>query len=272
MYEHFYQLSENPFNITADPGYFFLSTQHSEALAHLGYGIRYRKGIIILTGEIGTGKTTLCRSLLNRLDENTRTALILNPNFSELQLLQLILKDLGLETKCKNKFTLVNTLNDFLLKENGQGHNVVVILDEAQNLSVKQLEHIRLLSNLETEKAKLLQIVLVGQPELEEKLRLPQLRQLNQRISVRYHLKPLNRPELNEYIYHRLGTALSQSHPQDKINFTPRALDIIYEHTLGTPRMINIVCDRALLAGFNSETFTINEDVIKNCIEEVLRI
>src|SRR3989344_5965287 len=176
MYKTFYDLKENPFNVTSDPSFFFSSIRHSEAFSHLIFGIEQRKGILVITGEIGTGKTTLCRTLLNRLDQKTKTAFILNPNFSEVQLLQLIIRDLGIQTGSKNKAALVDALNQFLLEESSRGHNVVLIIDEAQNLKAKQLEQIRLLSNLETEKEKLLQIILVGQPELYDKLKLPALR------------------------------------------------------------------------------------------------
>ena len=270
MYKEFYQLKENPFNMTADPDFFFSSVQHSEAFSHLVYGIQERKGIIIVTGEIGTGKTTLCRTLLNRLDRNTKTALILNPSFSELQLLQLILKDLGIEGKFRNKFALMDVLNKFLIEESSQGHNVVLIIDEAQNLSIRQLEQIRLLSNLETEKEKLLQIILVGQPELYEKLKLPALRQLNQRIAVRFHIQPLEHHELDDYIHHRLRVASTNHGRKPRPHFTDKAVETIYQKSAGTPRLINILCDRALLAGFLAETHIIDEQIIQQCIEEVL--
>ncbi len=265
MYKDFYHLKEYPFNITSDPSFFFSSSRHSEAFAHLIYGIQHRKGILVVTGEIGTGKTTLCRTLLNHLDQKTKTALILNPNFSELQLIQLIMKDLGIEAKLKNKFALIDALNEFLLKEAGLGHNVVVIIDEAQNLKPKQLEQIRLLSNLETEKEKLLQIILVGQPELMDKLKLSSLRQLNQRIAVRFHVLPLERNEVELYINHRLRIAGANG----KLQFTSEAIHEIYHHSQGTPRLVNIICDRALLAGFVKEMFTINEQLIKQCVEEI---
>lgn len=269
MYKEFYHFKENPFNITSDPDFIFSSQGHTEAFSHLIYGINHRKGIIVITGEIGTGKTTLCRTLLNRLDVKTKTALILNPSFSDLQLLQLILKDLGIRPTAKNKFSLIDTLNEFLILETNKGHNVVIIIDEAQNLKVKQLEQIRLLSNLETAKDKLLQIVLVGQPELLDKLKLESLRQLNQRVAVRYHLLMLNRKEMEEYIYHRISIALSAD-AKNKLKFTEKALDLIFENSKGTPRMVNVLCDRALLAGFALETFTIDEKIIHKCIEEVM--
>lgn len=277
MYKEFYRLRENPFNVTSDPDFFFSSANHIEAFSHLFYGIQHRKGIIIITGEIGTGKTTLCRMLLNKLDKNVKTALILNPNFSAIQLLQIILNDLGIEGDFKNKFALVNALNGFLLRETSHGHNVVVIIDEAQNLSVRQLEQIRLLSNLETEKEKLLQIVLIGQPELMEKLKLSSLRQLNQRVTVRYHIMPLSKQEVRDYIHHRLNIARSPENAsprepvgQPRVHFTDNALDLIYEKSRGTPRMINILCDRALLAGFIAETHIIDDAIVQRSVEEVV--
>ncbi len=270
MYKEFYQLKEDPFNITADPDFFFSSARHAEAFSHLTYGIKQRKGILVVTGEIGTGKTTLCRTLLNRLDENIKTALILNPTFSDLQLLQLILKDLGIKAPLKNKFALIDALNEFLLNETNLGHNVVMIIDEAQNLGVKQLEQIRLLSNLETEKQKLLQIILVGQPELLDKLKLVSLRQLNQRIAVRYHILPLDRSELQQYIQHRLKIAQVSNKSNRHLQFTDDAVEAIYALSNGTPRMVNILCDRALLAGFVQETWTIDKNIVYKCAQEVV--
>ena len=267
MYKKFYGFKEDPFNITSDPGFFYSSLRHKEAINHLMYGIQQRKGILVLTGEIGTGKTTICRTILSQLDDTTKTALIFNPNFSETQLLQLFLKDLGIPllTKSASKLSLINTLNNFLLDETSRGNNVVLLIDEAQNLKVSQLEQIRLLSNLETEKSKLLQIILVGQPELFDKLKLPELRQLNQRISVRYHILPIEKSEVRDYIYHRLKVADATL----QLNFTPEAIDAIYLHSQGTPRLINILCDRALLAGFVAESFIIDEKMINQCAREI---
>lgn len=268
MYKKFYNLKENPFSVTADPDFFYSSPRHDEAISHLSYGIQERKGILVITGEIGTGKTTLCRTLLTRLDKQIKTALILNPNFSEIQLLQIILKDFGLQSASKDKYILINTLNEFLIDESNQGNNVCLIVDESQNLGVRQLEQIRLLSNLETTKDKLLQIILVGQPELCDKLKLTSLRQLNQRIAVRFHLTPLNKNEIHNYVLHRLRIA---SHDQKIIaNFTDEAIRLIYEISAGTPRLINILCDRALLAGFSTNNKTIDEKIITNSSREVI--
>lgn len=272
MYHDFYQFREDPFNVTTDPDFFFSSKCHSEAITNLVYGIEQRKGIIVITGEIGTGKTTLCRTLLRKMGKNIKFALILNPKFSEIQLLQLIIQDLGISTKEKTKFGLVKVLNEFLISETNKDNNVVVVIDEAQNLTVKQLEQIRLLSNIETEKEKLLQVILVGQPELYAKLKLPELRQLRQRIAVHFHVQPLEEKDIRHYINHRIAKARIEihNHTTDSVIFTDQAIQSIYQYTKGTPRTINILCDRALLAGFVSETYAIDEYIIENCAREVL--
>jgi general secretion pathway protein A len=265
MYCEFYGLKERPFNVTADPAFFFLSSHHKEALAHLHYGVRQRKGIIVITGEIGTGKTILCKFFLSQLDNKIKTALILNPYFSEIQLLEAIVKDFGINIKSKTRFSMIWELNNFLLKESEVGNNILLIIDESQNLKPHQLEQIRLLSNLETEKNKLLQIILVGQPELNRKLNLYELRQLQQRIMVRYHIVPLVKKEVGEYIQHRLNIA----GPANRIKFTDEAVQVISDFSSGLPRLINIICDRALLAGFVKEADTINIDIINKCTEEL---
>ncbi len=267
MYTNFYQLNESPFNITSDPSFFFGSSVHEEAFSNILYGIIARKGILVLTGEIGTGKTTLCRALLNRLDDRVKTAFILNPSFSDVELLQLILRDLGIsDHTASNKLELIDSLNRFLLEQSAQGNNVAIIIDEAQTLNVKQLEEVRLLSNLETEKHKLLQILLVGQPELFDKLKLPELRQLNQRVSVRYNIIPLQLDDVKNYIQHRLKTAGALS----RIQFTEEAFEAVYRHSNGVPRLINVICDRALLAGFVKDSFVIDENLIHQAAREVI--
>jgi general secretion pathway protein A len=265
MYCQFYSLKERPFNVTADPNFFFLTRQHKEALAHLHYGVDNRKGIIVITGEIGTGKTTLCRFFLNQLGKNVKTAFILNPYFSQIQLLEAIVKDFGLQIKDKSRFSFIWGLNSFLLDESKNGNNVLLIIDEAQNLKPQQLEQIRLLSNLETEKNKLIQIILVGQPELNQKLALHELRQLQQRIMVRYHITPLVKEEVKDYIHHRLSIAGAG----DRIRFNEEAIRVISDFSSGMPRLINIICDRALLAGFVAETDLIGLDIINRCTEEL---
>ncbi len=270
MYFNYYQLRENPFNVTADPDFFYASTCHTEAISSLIYGIDQRKGILVITGEVGTGKTTLCRKLLFEAMENVKYAFILNPDFSELELLQLILTDFGIRTKHATKSDMIHALNEFLITESCKGNNLVLIIDEAQNLSVQQLEQIRLLSNLETEKEKLLQIILVGQPELHEKLLLPELRQLRQRISVHYNLDPLKKNDVSDYIHHRILKAAIREGINSHPVFTELAVEKIYQLTQGSPRTINILCDRALLAGFAANKRWIDETIIQNCAREVM--
>jgi len=265
MYRKFYNIKEKPFNTTSDPSFLFLSKKHEEALTHLIYGIEERKGFLEITGEVGTGKTTLCRALLNKLNGTTKTAFILNPDLSQLQLLQVMLEDFGLEVEKKTKMHIFNQLNKFLLEQLYCGNNVVVIIDEAQNLKTPTLEQIRLLSNLETEKEKLFQIVLVGQPELRTKLNSPQLRQLRQRIAIRYHILPLVKDEVKKYIDHRLAVAGSTG----DVTFEEKAIDLIYNYSGGVPRLINIICDKALLLGFVLEVSEITYDIISKSIKEV---
>lgn len=246
MYEGFYELRESPFSITPDPKFLFYSKRHREAYDHLFYGISQRKGFIQLTGEVGAGKTTLCRALLEELGTDFSTALILNPTMTEIQLLRAILKELGLSYKGNDRLRLMERLNLFLLSELSEGRDVVLIIDEAQDLSDKLLEQIRLLSNLETDQRKLLQIVLMGQPELREKLDRHELRQLRQRITVRYHLSPLNRHETDFYLQHRLQIAGANGRP----TFSPWAIWSIHRYSRGVPRLVNAVADKTLLCGY----------------------
>lgn len=259
MYEEFYGLKEKPFNLTPDPRFFFLSENHRGAFEHLLYGIKEREGFILITGEVGTGKTTLCRALLNRIDAHTTdSALILNPMFSGQELLQGILTDFGLRGGGATKRELLDELNRFLLKQHEAGRTSIVIVDEAQNLPLPVLEELRILSNLETEKEKLLQIILMGQVELKEQLSLPRLRQLNQRISIRYHLRPLTQDEVPRYIQHRLAVAGS---PGD-LRFAAEALREIYRYSQGIPRLVNLASDRALLAGYADQTREIRRETV----------
>jgi general secretion pathway protein A len=246
MYCEFFGLSERPFNLTPDTGFLYPSKAHKEVLTHLLYGVNSRCGFILVTGEVGAGKTTLCRVLLNQLDENTKVAFVLNSFLTEFELLRAINQDFGLPSKGRTKMDLLDDLNAFLLKQNRHGHNVAIIVDEAQNLSFAVLEQIRMLSNLETEKEKLLQIVLVGQPELRRKLASTRLRQLSQRITVRYHLTPLSREDVRSYIYYRLKVAGSHG----DVVFTRAALDEIAYVSGGVPRLVNVVADRALMVGY----------------------
>jgi general secretion pathway protein A len=265
MYRGFYNLRESPFNVTSDPGFLFLSPTHTEALDHLTYGIEQRKGFLAITGEIGAGKTTLCRALINRLDSKTRVALILNAILPETQLLEAIVDDFGIVSEKRTKGALIKKLNKFLLDQLSQGNNTVLIIDEAQNMRLSTLETIRMLSNLETEKEKLLQIVLVGQPQLKDKLNSPELVQLKQRIAVRFHIRALTEREVGGYIGHRLTVAGSNG----RIVFDEGAVRLIFSHTGGIPRLINILADKALLLGFVRETFIVDRALIEQCIKEL---
>jgi len=265
MYLKFYNFKEKPFNVTSDPAFFFFSQKHNEAMSHLSYGVSQRKGVIVITGEIGTGKTTLCRFFLDQLGKNVKTAFMLNPYFPEIKLMEAIMMDFGMKSKNLSNFSYVWELNKFLLKEFKRGNNVVLVIDEAQNLTTQQLEQVRLLSNLETKKDKLIQIVLVGQPELNSKLDLFELRQLKQRIAVRYHIGPLEIGEIDGYINHRLKIAGGSG----RVKFTEDSIREIAELTSGTPRLVNVLCDRALLAGFVADTQTIGLDIINKCAQEL---
>lgn len=266
MYNKFFGLAEAPFNITPDSRFLFLSQRHREALSALLYGIRERKGFIMLTGEIGSGKTTVCRALVHELQQdNVKLALVLNPGLSELELLKTINDEFQIPSFYETKKGLVDALNRFLIAENQRGNNVVLIIDEAQNLQPALLEQIRMLSNLETENDKLIQIVLIGQPELNETLGLHELEQLNQRISVRFHITPLNESEVLSYIRHRLFVARAKV----EIEFSEGALKLAFNATRGIPRKINVLCDRALLACYVEGTYTVDERIMHKAIQEV---
>jgi general secretion pathway protein A len=265
MYKEFYGLREYPFNMTPDPQFLFLSRNHRVALDVLLFGIRERKGFVAITGEVGAGKTTLCRALLNSLDSTTiKTALILNPMLSDSQILRVVCDEFRLQPAKTTKKDLYDTINAFLLRELAANHNVALIVDEAQNLKPSVLEQIRLLSNLETEKEKLLQIVLVGQPELGELLARENLRQLKQRIALRHHVAPLAPEEVGEYIHHRLQVAGGDG----RVQWTPEAQTLIYEYSRGVPRLINVLCDKALLAGYVAEAFVIDASMIQRAIDD----
>lgn len=265
MYRQFFGLKEKPFNVTSDPNFLFLSRIHKEAFAHLIYGIKERKGFMEITGEIGAGKTTLCRALLNQLDINTKSAFIFNSNLPDMQLLQAIVEDFGLEAGRKNKISLLRQFNKFLIEELAKDNNVILIIDEAQNLKASTLEEIRMLSNLETDSTKLFQIILVGQPELKNKLNSPELKQLRQRIGVRFHITPLEKEDVAKYIKHRLGVAGSAG----DINFSEDALEAIYGYSGGVPRIINMVCDKALLLAYVKETKEIERPIVERGIKEL---
>ena len=265
MYLQYFSLKEEPFNMTPDPRFLFFSNQHEAAIESLLYGIRQRKGFLTLTGEIGTGKTTLCRELINRLDPQTQIAAILNPLLSVPGLLKAINQDFDNPVEGEAAETQLDGLNHFLLSGVEKGRNAVVLIDEAQNLSVEALEMTRLLSNLETDKQKLLQIILVGQPELEKKLKNPHLRQRAQRINIRYHLRQLNMEETREYIFHRLLVAGGEG----QLHFEEKAIKGIFRYSEGYPRLINILCDRSLLAAYAAKTRIIHLPIVKEALRDV---
>jgi general secretion pathway protein A len=247
MYQSFYGFKEMPFNITPDPRFLYLSPTHQEALQHLKYGVKEKKGFIVLVGEVGCGKTTLCRCFLNDLDPmHYDTALILNPRVTETQMLKAILTDLGETKLARSQVDLVAQINQVLLARIEAGRDIVLIIDEAQNLSFEVLEQIRLLSNLETDKQKLLQIILMGQPELKQVLARDELRQLRQRILVHYELHPLSRSDIAHYIHHRLTLAGGMGRP----SFTKWALREIHRGSKGIPRIVNNLCDKSMLSAF----------------------
>lgn len=266
MYSSFFGFKEKPFTITPNPHFIFLSKNHKEAFAHLLYGIDTHAGFIELTGEVGTGKTTVLRSLLTQLDSDTyRTALIFNPSLSAIELLRNINHEYGIPCEEQNNSPLLQTLNHYLLQQNAAGRTVVLVIDEAQNLDPPVLEQIRLISNLETEKDKLIQIVLVGQPELREKLKKSELRQLSQRITVRYHLCPMDFQDTVDYIEHRLEVAAGQC---SEI-FSPGALKRIFRFSGGLPRLINVVCDRALLIAYTKGNREVTARMVSAAIADV---
>ncbi|HTL48053.1 MAG TPA: AAA family ATPase [Verrucomicrobiae bacterium] len=257
MYESFFNLKEAPFNVTPDPRFVYFSQQHREALSTLIYGVESRRGFIQITGEIGTGKTTLCRALLQRMSDRVHSALVFNPKLSEFELLQTIVEDFGIKPSGKKRKDYFDSLNRFLLEQLEEGYNAIVIIDEAQLLSPKALEQIRLLSNLETSTQKLLQIILVGQPELKDLLNRKDLVQLYQRITIRYHLTVLSREEVDEYIRHRLQVAGGQND-----FFTPEAIDRIHQISGGVPRLINVLADRSLMAAFTQSSRLIDTGMV----------
>lgn len=267
MHEEYFGFVEKPFSLTPDPKYLYKSESHANAFDLLQYAIRRREGFVVVTGDIGTGKTTLCRAILEQLDRKTFTALVLNPFLSEEDLLRIILQDFGVVSRGEikrgrlagvSKQELIDTLNEFLLSLLPLGAGALLIIDEAQNLPRQVLEQIRILSNLETDKEKLLQIVLVGQLNLKDLLRSPELRQLDQRVSIRYELKPLTREETAAYVAHRLAIAGGGT----VVSFAPKGLDLVHKFTGGIPRLINLVCDRALLGGYSARTNRITPDMV----------
>lgn len=250
MYHAFFQLHKKPFELVPDPEFIYLSRSHKKALTYLDYGIRERAGFILLTGEVGSGKTTIIRDLLKKGYERVVTAKVFNTRVDSEQLLAMINDDFGLKVAGKDKVTLLRELNDFLLEQYALGNQPMLIIDEAQNLEAELLEEIRMLSNLESSQGKLLQIVLVGQPELRDTLAAPGLLQLRQRISINCHLKALTLEETAEYILHRLTVAGNRG----ALIFTPETLQLIYQFSRGIPRLVNIICDFLMLSAFAEES------------------
>jgi len=264
MYEKFYGFSEKPFNTTPDSKFFYPSAKHTEALNSLIYAVNERKGFVVITGEIGAGKTTVCRALLNKLDLNTKVAMFTNTHLTCKELIAEILEELEVEYKGGTKQRLLSHLNHYLIRQLSNDVNVVLIIDEAQNLTPTVLEEVRMLSNLETEKEKLIQIILLGQPQLKARLENVLLEQFKQRIALYYHISALSYNETQEYIAHRL--TLVSSNGIDF--FSPQALDLVYEHSRGIPRLINLICDSALLSGYIYEEKKIGEKIIDEVIKE----
>ena len=265
MYKAYFGLREFPFTIGPNPKYLYLSEQHREAMAHLLYGLGEHGGFILLTGEVGTGKTTLCRSVLQQLPANVEVALILNPRASSIELLQYICDELKLDYQGSDSAKVLNDkLNDYLLGAYASGKRIVVMIDEAQQLSIETLEQVRLLTNLETHKDKLLQIILVGQPELNDILASKNLRQLSQRIKSRYHLGELDMQELGEYIRNRLRVAGCE-----RQLFTANAYRQIYKYTHGVPRLINILCDRCLMGAYATDKAMVDRNIVRQAAKEV---
>ncbi|WP_133178676.1 ExeA family protein [Shewanella decolorationis] len=266
MYKAFYGLSDNPFSIAPNPHYLFLSDRHREALAHLTYGLGETGGFVLLTGEVGTGKTTVSRCLLGQLPDHTDTAFILNPSLTELELLATLCDELKISYgENPTLKQLTDHLSRFLLANHEKGRNTVLIIDEAQHLRPEVLEQLRLLTNLETDTKKLLQVILIGQPELQLLLKRQELRQLAQRITARYHLLPLNEDEIALYVLHRLQVA-GRFEPL----FTRKAIKVLHKYSGGIPRLINLLCERALMAGYAQSKVPIDHHMVRQAAAEVL--
>jgi general secretion pathway protein A len=265
VYLKYYSLNQQPFDLTPNPRFLFHSAKHREAINHLLFGIRERKGFVQLTGEVGAGKTTLCRALLEQLDTHFSTALLLTPVLDAHELVKAIAAEFGLDIKGLDRLETLATINEFLIQQVEHGKETVLIIDEAQNFSDDLLEQVRQLSNIETDDRKLLQIILIGQPELRERLNNPRLRQLRQRITVRYHLKALSRAEMGQYIKHRLELAGANGAPY----FSAPALWRIFRYSNGVPRLVNALCDKALLAGFVQQSKRINFQMVGRAIREL---
>lgn len=267
MYLNYFGLSDNPFSIAPNPDYLYMSPRHKEALAHLTFGLHESGGFVMLTGEVGTGKTTVSRKLLQQLPDNTQVAMILNPTLSAIELLATLCDELGLQYE--DNYSSLKYFTDKILAKLANNHqhgvNTILIIDEAQHLQAEVLEQLRLLTNLETNREKLLKVVLIGQPELQQLLKRNELRQLAQRITARYHLLPLSASEVKSYIMHRLGVANG-----DISIFSPATIGAVYQITAGIPRVINLLCDRALTLAFTSQHRVVKRHIFVAAAQQIL--
>ncbi len=266
MYEEYYGFKELPFNVTPDPRFLYRSASHRDALAYITYGVFQRKGFVALTGEVGVGKTTVVSAFVDLFQPSLEVAFVFSTKFPFDQLLYLIARDFGLEVDGKNKAQILLALNDHLIRQNEANRNAVLIIDEAHNLSPDVLEELRMLSNLETRDRKLLQIMLVGQPELESLLNMKELRQLRQRIPGICRISMLDRDDVERYVRYRLEVAGARN---GSVHFAPDAYDEIYRYSCGSPRLINILCDRVLLVGFVENTRTIDARLVREGIRDL---
>ncbi len=265
MYTNFFGLSAKPFELLPNPKFLYLSKGHRKALSYLQYGVQEHAGFTLLTGEIGSGKTTLVRDIINNLSGDKTLSMVFNTRVDAKQLLAMINEDFGLKVENKDKAQLLSELNDFLLQECTDGRQPIIIIDEAQNLSEEALEEIRLLSNLEADDFSMVQIILVGQPELKQIIARPSLKQLRQRIKISCHLNPLSREESEEYVYHRLATVGGR----DCVTFKKGVFDAIFRFTGGVPRLINLICDFLLLSAFVEETHEIDMELANDAVNEL---